>query len=102
MGAKFAPDKSYNYGSTSASRKWLVETWWPHIGTTIEVIRDIRYFGSHLSAAHNSKSSTLEARWQKAIAQLRRSMYMPATIDARAKVTQATKIRGSHVRHRGC
>ena len=40
MGAKIAPDKSFNFASCSKAQKWLTETLWTHIKTRIEVTRD--------------------------------------------------------------
>ena len=45
MGSKVAPAKSYNFASTAKAKKCLEETTWKHIGTKIEVIKDIRYLG---------------------------------------------------------
>ena len=37
-GARVAPDKSYNFASNKDARRWLAETKWPTIGTTIRVV----------------------------------------------------------------
>ena len=42
MGAKVAPDKSYNFASCKKTRSWLKETMWKHIGNSIDVITDFR------------------------------------------------------------
>lgn len=67
------------------SHKWLAETWWTHINANIDVTKDFRYLGAHLTTAMNCTSSTLRARWQKAIAQLRRLKFAQATPDAKIK-----------------
>ena len=55
MGAKIAPDKSYNIASAPVAGKWLRETWWGEIGESIEVFKDLRYLGAHLSARANAR-----------------------------------------------
>ena len=60
MGAKVAPDKSYNFASTAQAKKWLQDTWWEGIKSKLEVVDDFRYLGAHLSAKGNCVSSTLE------------------------------------------
>ena len=63
MGAKVAPDKSFNFASTLEGRKWLGETWWEGIQAKIQVVKDFRYLGAHLTAGNNCTSTTLEKRW---------------------------------------
>ena len=89
MGAKVAPDKSYNFSSHAASRKWLEETWWEGIQAHIEVVRDFRYLGAHLTTAANCKSSTMDKRWDKAIQDLKKLRYIPADIQAKVGIIHA-------------
>ena len=42
MGAKVAPDKSYNFASTAEGKKWLEQTWWEGIQAKIQVVQDFR------------------------------------------------------------
>ena len=65
MGAKLAPDKSYNFASSLKAKKWLNETAWEHIGSSIQVITDCRYLGAHLTTRHVANSSTIDKRWEK-------------------------------------
>ena len=90
MGPRVAPDKSYNFASTQVATRWLQETWWPHIGNYIEVVKDFRYLGAHLSTRASTRSPTLNKRWDKASQQLRKLKYCPATVEAKAKAI-ATK-----------
>ena len=62
MGAKVAPDKSYNFASTNKVRQWLRDTHWELINSSIEVISDFRYLGAHLTTRENTSSSTLDKR----------------------------------------
>ena len=89
MGAKVAPDKSYNFASCKKARSWLRTTLWKHIDSGIEVIQDFRYLGAHLTSAKATCSSTLDKRWEKATQQLRKLRYCPATAEAKAKVILA-------------
>ena len=60
MGAKVAPDKSYNVASSKNVRQWLKNTLWDQIGSGIEVISDFRYLGAHLTTRQVTSSSTLD------------------------------------------
>ena len=40
MGAKVAPNKSYNFASSNKARRWLKNTLWKYIESSIEVITD--------------------------------------------------------------
>ena len=62
MGAKVAPDKSYNFGSCLKARNWLKETIWEHIDSGIHVIADFRYLGAHLTTRQATNSSTMDKR----------------------------------------
>ena len=85
MGARIAPDKSYNFASTKVATKLLNDTLWPEINDNIEVVEDFRYLGAHLISGQTLRSKTLHSRWDKAVQQLRRLKYTPATIEAKAK-----------------
>ena len=61
MGARVAPDKSYNFASTAAARTWLSDTWWAGIKAKIQVVKDFRYLGAHINAGMGCNSSTLYA-----------------------------------------
>ena len=90
MGARIAPDKSYNFASHPKTRVWLKQTFWSKIGQGIEVVNDFRYLGGHLSARASLKSSTLTKRVQQALQQLKRLRTCPATpiTKARAIITK--------------
>ena len=86
MGAKVAPDKSYNFASSNKIRRWLETTLWEQIDSSIEVISDFRYLGAHLTTRQATSSSTLDKRWDKAKQQLRRFRPCAASTEAKAKV----------------
>ena len=65
MGAKVAPNKSYNFASGRKAATWLRETTWEFIDATIEVVTDLRYLGAHLTTRQEPTSATLEDRWEK-------------------------------------
>ena len=89
MGAKVAPDKSYNFSNRSEASDWLAKTWWQHIDDAIEVVTDFRYLGAHISARSGCQSSTLDKRWDKAIHQLQRMKHIPATMEAKVRAIHA-------------
>ena len=62
MGARIAPDKSFNCASHPKARAWLEQTFWSKIGQGIEVVNDFRCLGGHLSARASLKSSTFTKR----------------------------------------
>ena len=69
MGARVAPTKSYNFASSKKAAEWLKKTTWDHIGAKIKMVNDLRYLGSHLTTRLKPTSSTLGARFEKAIVQ---------------------------------
>ena len=79
MGAKVAPTKSLNFASYKAAKQWLAETRWIEINAKIRTVDDLRYLGGHLSTKGNLKNPTLSCRLDKAIDQLRKLRYLPAT-----------------------
>ena len=89
MGAKVAPDKSYNFASSNKIRRWLETTLWEHIDSGIEVISDFRYLGAHLTTRQATSSSTLDKRWDKAKQQLKCLRHCPASTEAKAKIILA-------------
>ena len=89
MGAKVAPSKSFNFASDKEAATWLEQTTWDHIDTKIDVVTDFRYLGAHLTSRQNPTSSTLDARWDKALTQLKRLRYAPASVEAKASIILA-------------
>ena len=85
MGAKVAPDKSYNFASNLIAKRWLEETIWEHIESGIQVITDFRYLGAHLTTRHAASSSTLDKRWEKAKQQLKKLRFCPAKTEAKVR-----------------
>ena len=77
MGAKVAPDKSYNFASANKVRQWLRDTHWELINSSIEVISDFRYLGAHLTTRENTSSSTLDKRWEKGEAAAKATQALP-------------------------
>ena len=84
MGAKVAPTKSYNFASNGRGAIWLGDTKRKDIDAKIEVVKDFRYLGAHLTTRQTITSSTLEKRWEQATLQLRRLRYCPAIVEAKA------------------
>ena len=62
MGAKIAPSANYNFATSNAARSWLAETWWRQIDGLIQVVKDSRYLGAHMSTTIRAKHTTLEDR----------------------------------------
>lgn len=85
MGAKVAPSESYNFASNQTATMWLNRTWLSNIGLNIEVVKDVRYLGAHLTPGSTANSPTINKRWGKAIQQLRKLKFCPATVEANAK-----------------
>ncbi len=85
LGAKIAPAKSFNFASTEQSRRWLADTLWPIIGTSIEVCKDIRYLGAQLSTTLTQRNTTLVTRWEKALAQLKKLKFLHADQPSKIK-----------------
>jgi len=83
MGAKVAPNKSYNFASGRKAVAWLRETTWEFIDATIEVVTDLRYLGAHLTTRQEPTSATLEARWEKGLSQLKKLRFCPASVEAK-------------------
>ena len=83
LGARVAPDESYEFASTTAAKTWLADTWWEGIGAKIEVVKDFRYLGAHLTSGRTCTSSTLHKRWEKTYVQLKKLRYIPATTKAK-------------------
>ena len=65
MGARIAPDKNYNFANRPIAVNWLSQTTWDEIGEKIEVVRDFRYLGAHITDGDSIRRSTLENRWGK-------------------------------------
>ena len=90
MGARVAPDKSFNFASKSLYTNWLKQTEWEHIGKkNIDVVKDFRYLGAHLSSRASLRSPTLDKRLDQAIQQLKRLKFCPATAEAKAHAIAA-------------
>ena len=85
MGAKLAPSKRCNPGRSHKASKLLNHTWWEHIKASTEVVKDCRYLGAHLASKNAAASPTINKRWDKAMQQLRKLKYRPATVEAKAK-----------------
>ena len=95
MGAKVAPTKSYNFASCSTAGIWLRETTWDALGTKIELVTDFRYLGAHLTSRQTPTSSTLEARWEQTMVQLKRLKFCPATVEAKTGIILAKTYAGA-------
>ena len=85
MGAKVAPSRSYNFATNRKATRWLNRTWWNDIGSKIEVVKDSRYLGAHLTTGPTAISPTINKRWGQAIQQLRKLKFCPAAVEAKAK-----------------
>ena len=89
MGAKVEPAKSYNFASSKKAAVWLKQTTWDHIGAKIKVVTDLRYLGAHLTTRHAPTSPTMDARFEKAITQLKKLRYVPAAVEAKVGIILA-------------
>ena len=88
-GARVVPGKRYNFASVPLAAKCLEEIWWEGIGDTIEVVKDFRYLGAHLTTNATVKSATLEKRRRdEALQQLKRLKHCPATLMLKQKQLQ--------------
>jgi len=85
MGAKVAPDKSYNFASHPKAREWIVATKWDHVAESIAVVTDFRYLGAHLTTKHTTTSATLDDRLNKANSQLNRLRFCQAGVQAKVR-----------------
>lgn len=85
MGAKIAPSKSHNFASTKRASRWLKNIWWSSIEANIEVVKDFRHLGAHLTSGTTTRSQTICKRWEKTMKQLRRLKFCLATAEAKAK-----------------
>ena len=88
MGAKVAPDKSYNFASTKEGKAWLKDTWWSGIRSKIEVVDDFRYLGAHLTTKANCIRSTQEKRWANAQTQLEKLRYAQVSHEMKVRVIE--------------
>ena len=79
------PSKSDNFACNKKATLWLDRTLWEHIQAKIEVVKDFRYLGAHLTTKNAATSPTIEKRWDKAMQQLKKLRYCPATVEAKAK-----------------
>ena len=92
MGAKNAPAKSFNYGSTAEARQWLRDTLWSEISSAIEVVEDYRYLGAHISTDGRGHDATWVDRVAKAVATTAKIARLPIGAEDRAKVLRAKVI----------
>ena len=53
------------------------------------MVNDLRYLGAHLTTRLNPTSSTLDARFEKAIVQLKKLRYVPAGAEAKVSIILA-------------
>ena len=84
-----APAKSLNFASTGKATAWLRDTVWKNIGSKIGVATDFRYLGAHITTRQTPTSSTLDSRWDRAIAQCRRLRNCPASTKAKVNILLA-------------
>ena len=85
MGSKVAPSKSYNFATTELGRKWLAGTWWKKIQSNIEVVKDMRYLGGHLSTTAKLSRATIEARCEAGLMQLTKLRHVNAASGDKVK-----------------
>lgn len=78
-------NNSFNFASTVKAATWLRNSMCGDLGERIEVVKDFRYLGAHLTSGNTTRISTPSKRWENAIQQLRKLKHTPATIEAKAK-----------------
>ena len=68
---------------------WLDRTWWGHIKAKIEVVKDLRYRGAHLTPRSSVTSTTVDKRWETTMQQLWKLRFCPAIVEAKAEAILA-------------
>ena len=91
MGARVAPTKSLNFATRRGVKTWLSKKIWKGIDTTVKVVDDLRYLGAHITTTYDCMSGALDDRIDKAITQLQRLRYCPASVETKARII-ATKV----------
>jgi len=91
MGAKVAPSKSFNFATHRGVKRWLSQKTWKGIDANIQMVDDLRYLGAHITTTYDCISGTLDDRINKAITQLQRLRFCPASTETKIKAI-ATKI----------
>lgn len=85
-GAIVAPSKSLNFTNSKRGKKWLEETTCVHIKENIKVVEGLRYLGGHISTKGNLRNPTQGDRLDKALGQLQRLRYLPASREDKATI----------------
>ena len=60
MGAAISHAKSFNFGTTAATRNWLETVHWPTIQTSINVLPSFRYLGAHITTNEKCTSKSCD------------------------------------------
>ena len=94
MGAVVAPTKSLNFTSSKTAKTWLEDTTWIAINSKIKVVNDLRYLGGHLSMKGEMSNPTINSRLTRAVEQLRKLRYLPASHDDKTKIILSKKYPG--------
>ena len=93
MGAKVAPKKCTTFSSSAANRKWLKQNKWRRLGTTVNVVTDMRDLRAHLNAAGARLSgATLTRRMRTVRTATMRLGRMKAPYDKVAAIVRAKLI----------
>ena len=92
MGAKVAPDKSFNFASNKEARKWLAETKWPTINAVIKVVEDFRYVGAHINTSNSKKTQTIDDRFMAGVKDLHRLGRVQVKYETKAEVINSKVI----------
>lgn len=85
-GAIVAPSNSFSFTNSKRGKKWLEETTWVHIKENINVVEGLRCLGGHISTKGNLRNPTQGDRLDKALGQLQRLRYLPASREDKAKL----------------
>ena len=91
MGAKVAPTRSFNFATHQGVERWLGRKTWIGANPTIRVVDDLRYLGAHITTTYDCISGTLNDRIDKAVSQLQRLRFCPASTETKIRVI-ATKV----------
>ena len=77
MGAVVAPKKSFIYSNQAHARRWYSRHVWPHISTTIPVVRAVRDLGGTINTTGRGYAKVIDSRINIALASLRRFRHLP-------------------------
>ena len=88
IGARVAPNKSYNFSTDKSTRTTLRNHDWCNISGHIEVITHGRDLGAHFNFTSGVRCTTITARIDEAVKMCQRLAYIPICIEDKIKLIQ--------------